>query len=253
MNKMIGMATLAALLAAPALASAQDQEPISFSDEDLKQAPGYDAEEDARLSEEHKAAREAELRKAGDDAGAGAHGLPGKTTTAPDGRQAVAVSWREGDERTRARLAGLDGAEAPPLNASEWLNASALDWESLKGKIVVLDFWATWCGPCLQSVPGMNQMAEKYADKGVVVIGVCNSRGVEKMKDTAIRFDIKYPICADVNDSTVRAYRVDGFPDYYIVDHEGRVAMADVRADALEVAVQAMIARRARAAQAPGK
>jgi len=255
MKKILALAALAALAITPGRTHAQDaaaNEPISFSDQDIKQAPGYDAEEDARQSEEHKAAREAELEKMAAEQDA-AHA---KGPTDAAGRPvAAAVPWREGDDAKRARLEGLEGNDAPPLPQAEWLNSAPMDWDALRGKIVLVDFWATWCGPCLKSVPDTNALAEKYAGQGVVVVGVCNSRGVEKMRDTAIRSNIKYPICADVNDATVRAFRVDGFPDYYIVDHEGRIAMADVRAEAVELALQVAIAKRAKAQQsgAPGQ
>lgn len=243
---------VAATLAMAAGAAAQDapaaDEPLTFTNDDLQQAPEYDAAEDAARSEEHKRRAAEEAARAEAEAEKQPAAPSGTMVRRPDGRQVEAVSWPEGDAQTRARLARVQGQPATALQVGEWLNGNAVDVSGTDGRIVVLDFWATWCGPCLQSVPHTNELAAKYADKGVVFVGVCATKGAEKMKDTVIRAGIKYPVCADAQDRTAIAYAVDGYPDYYIVDHTGTVAMADVRADAVEVAIQAMIAKRGRAA-----
>ncbi|MFM7050987.1 MAG: TlpA family protein disulfide reductase [Planctomycetota bacterium] len=153
---------------------------------------------------------------------------------------------REGDQRRRAALAKFDLCpEAPALDVKEWMNhASAGNPSSLadlKGKIVVIDFWATWCAPCIRKIPEMNALSRKYADKGVVVVGVCHKDGGEKMAATAKSNAIEYPICLDFAGKTNALYLVDGYPDFYIVDRDGRVRGADIGNGNVEAAIVALL------------
>jgi len=75
------------------------------------------------------------------------------------------------------------------------LDGKALAADSMKGKIVVLDFWATWCGPCISEVPNFNRIQEKYADKGVEVIGVTLASGEPKeVKPIVAKAKMKYTV-----------------------------------------------------------
>ena len=69
-------------------------------------------------------------------------------------------------------LAALIGQPAPKWNIEDWANGTPLSAEELKGKVVLLDFWAIWCGPCLATFPHLREWQEKYSDKGLVIIGM---------------------------------------------------------------------------------
>ena len=150
------------------------------------------------------------------------------------------TAFQEGDAALRERLKPIDAANPPALQVSNWLNAEPATLASLKGKIVVLDFWATWCGPCIASIPHTNELAEKYKDK-VVFIGVCHPRAGEKMADTVKEKGIKYPVCLDGDGATAKAYAVNGFPDYYIIDAAGKLALADCANGSVEKAIEALL------------
>lgn len=142
--------------------------------------------------------------------------------------------WLEGNAEQRVVLNAMHGKPAPALTVENWINSEAMSMDDLKGKIVVLDFWATWCGPCIASIPKNNSIAEKYADKGVVFIGVCHPRGVEKMAETVSEHGIRFPVAADPSGATNEAYRVNSYPDYFIIDRQGRVVVADARNNVVE-------------------
>ncbi len=194
----------------------------------------------------------------GEDGGKskGANAAPSKGRTAvkaakeaPAAAKPVDASFLEGDATRRAALARFDGCPAAPaLSVNGWMNDGALDGadslEGLEGKIVILDFWATWCGPCLASVPKMNELARKYADKGVVLVGVCHQKGAEKMAATVKDRGIEYPVCIDATGRTNQAYVVDSYPDYYLVDRQGRLRGADVSTAGLEKAIEALLAEK---------
>ena len=148
------------------------------------------------------------------------------------------------NSKQRATVTGLHGKPAPKLALTQWLNTEGGKAPDTKGKIVVLDFWATWCGPCIASIPKTNKLRKKYADKGVVIIGVCASRGGEKMKQTAEQHGIEYPVALDADGKVVGAYAVNSYPDYYIIDRDGKLRWGDIANADVEKAIGHLLAKK---------
>lgn len=143
------------------------------------------------------------------------------------------------NSNVRAQLNEMQGKPAPKLALKGWINSKPLSLKKLKGKIVVLDFWATWCGPCISSIPHTNEMMELYANKGVVFIGVCAKRGVEKMGATVKQHGIKYPVAEDAG--TIAAFKANSYPDYYIIDRNGILRWADIANRDVEKAIKILL------------
>jgi thiol-disulfide isomerase/thioredoxin len=161
-----------------------------------------------------------------------------KTSAAPP---VPAHLLESGTDAIRSRrLASIDAVNPPDLDVSNWINGEMIP-EDLEGKIVVLDFWATWCGPCLASIPKNNALAQKYGDD-VVLIGVCHDRGAERRGDMVKSRNIKYPVCHDVGNTTIDAYMVNGYPDYYVFDRKGRLRVPDCRNNKVEAAIKFLMA-----------
>jgi thiol-disulfide isomerase/thioredoxin len=150
------------------------------------------------------------------------------------------------DGQARARHAALEGKPMPALDLVGWVNGQVKP-QDMKGKVVVVDFYATWCGPCMAAIPHNNELLKKYKDKGLVIVGVCTSnRGQEKMEQTANDRGITYPTARDPQLSSAKAWQVHYYPTYAIVDRKGRVRIIGLQPNHVEQVVKKLLA------EAPG-
>jgi cytochrome c biogenesis protein CcmG/thiol:disulfide interchange protein DsbE len=103
-------------------------------------------------------------------------------------------------------------------------DGSRLRLSDLKGQVVVLDFWASWCGPCKASVPHLNSVATKYRDRGVQFVGI-NSESLPEDFLTAIseQWGFSYPILQDGALEAARAYDIHAYPTVVVIDRRGIV------------------------------
>lgn len=109
-------------------------------------------------------------------------------------------------------------AAAPPFRLTQ-LDGRTLELEALRGRVVVLNFWATWCGPCLAEIPTLQAFAEAHPDVEVVGVAVDEPGPVRaRVERSAITYTM---VIADR--PTVEAYGVTTFPTTVVVDPEGRV------------------------------
>lgn len=106
-----------------------------------------------------------------------------------------------------------------------------------KGKVVVLDFWATWCGPCLASMPTVQKLHEKYKDRGVVIMGLHTDprtdKDAEKVKKGRGADYMLLLGASKVSDE----YKVRGIPTFYVIDKQGKISHSQVGAGNLEKAL----------------
>lgn len=124
----------------------------------------------------------------------------------------------------RARIVALLLAHVSLLVSAPAPAADTLDLGQYAGKVVVLDFWASWCEPCRRSFPWLNTMHDKYGPEGLVIVGV----NLDMERADAQRFLEEYPadfsIVYDANQALAREYEVVAMPSSYVIGRDGQLA-----------------------------
>ena len=121
--------------------------------------------------------------------------------------------------------------------------------DALRGEVVYVDFWASWCGPCRRSFPWMNEMQRRYGGRGLTIVAI----NVDKNAADAARFlernPAQFAVAYDAAGATPLAYAVRDMPSSYLIDSRGKVVEVehgfhDERKDVLERRIQALLAAR---------
>jgi thiol-disulfide isomerase/thioredoxin len=127
-----------------------------------------------------------------------------------------------------AKAVAAQESEAKKTTAPGWelndLDGKQVKLSDFKRKVVILNFWATWCAPCRVEIPGFLELQKKYGDKGLAVIGVSvDEQGPEVVKEFVKQFQMTYPVVVG-NEKIIEAYGgIDGIPTTFVIDREGRI------------------------------
>lgn len=131
----------------------------------------------------------------------------------------------------------LQGEAAPEITVAKWIEQAPLKISDLRGHVVLLDFWATWCGPCLAAFPHLREWNEKYKTRGLVVLGVTKYYGRGDGKEMTPpeensfleRFkkehNLTYGIAVADTDNNLRSYGVSAIPTAVVIDRQGVIRL----------------------------
>jgi thiol-disulfide isomerase/thioredoxin len=141
-----------------------------------------------------------------------------------------------------------DASKLPEIVATQWIDQAPVKLSELRGQVVLLDFWATWCGPCRYTFPRLQQWHEAYKDKGLVILGMTNyfgeadghkaTRGEELVYLRSFKKRNRLPYGFAIADSSVNDlnYGVFTIPMSFLIDRQGRMRYISMGASAEEIA-----------------
>ncbi|MBF0429583.1 MAG: TlpA family protein disulfide reductase [Magnetococcales bacterium] len=92
-----------------------------------------------------------------------------------------------------------------------------------RGKTILVNFWATWCPPCLKEMPSMERLWKEMGEKGFVILALNVGESADAVANFAFQHDLTFPLLLDQNEKTVRDWLVRGLPTSYVVDTQGRI------------------------------
>ena len=145
-------------------------------------------------------------------------------------------------KKNAAREAILAG-QLPAIDAKAWLNTDDTPtWETLKGRVVLVDFWGTWCGPCVAKLPVAQELHEKYVDRGLAVVGIHSSQGADTCAAFLKEQGYTFPVAID-SGKTAEAFTISGWPTYFLIDRTGKVVQGFTHEPPGEEAVEALLER----------
>lgn len=127
------------------------------------------------------------------------------------------------------------------------VDGRAVDMQKLRGKVVLVDFWATWCGPCIAELPNVKSVYAKYHDQGFEIVGISLDRATDRQKllDFVAKEEMPWPQHYDgkywQNEYAVK-YGIRGIPAMFLIDQNGRIVSTSARGPQLELEVKRLLA-----------
>jgi peptide-methionine (R)-S-oxide reductase len=121
-----------------------------------------------------------------------------------------------------------DSPVAPDFAPGTWINSEPLTIKGLRGRVVLVQFWTFGCYNCRNTLPAVKRWHERYADKGLTIVGVHapefdSEQKIENVRREVAELGIRYPVVTDNDYKTWRAYRVEAWPTIFVLDKSGRV------------------------------
>ncbi|MFN2425888.1 MAG: TlpA family protein disulfide reductase [Candidatus Binatia bacterium] len=128
-----------------------------------------------------------------------------------------------------AATAGCNTAGAPvkgdiaPEFVLQSTTGAVRKLSNYRGKIVLVNLWATWCPPCIAELPVLDQLSAAYADKGLVILAVAGDEDTQAVHDFLARSPVKFEVLLDPNGAIGTQYGITGYPETFFVDRQGKL------------------------------
>jgi thiol-disulfide isomerase/thioredoxin len=136
-------------------------------------------------------------------------------TQAPEGRRDISLSTHKNIPMPKV------GEAAPEISAKEWINSKTpLTLADLRGEVVVVDFWATWCGPCIECIPHLNELQRKYSGENFQLLSLVQE-GHQTMDPFLVKHHVDYPI--GLESDSLDVYGITTIPHAFVIDRTGKI------------------------------
>ncbi len=112
---------------------------------------------------------------------------------------------------------------APDFSLPTFPDDTPINLADLKGRVVYLDFWATWCPPCRKSFPWMDEMHERYKDQGLIIVAVSVDKKRELIEKFMTKMQPGFIIAHDLSGKIAKAYKLRAMPTSYLIDRNGQL------------------------------
>ncbi|MEL7121486.1 MAG: TlpA disulfide reductase family protein [Bacteroidota bacterium] len=136
------------------------------------------------------------------------------------------------------------GKAAPEINITHWLHNVPKD-KTLEGKFIVLEFWATWCGPCIQAIPHINELQASVKDREDVIFLSMTYETPEKASKAIKRYDFQTAVVTDVTNLTQDTFAADAIPKTVLIDKAGKISWMGIPTELTEEKLQQFLEGRA--------
>ncbi len=113
--------------------------------------------------------------------------------------------------------------EAAPAADFATFDGGQISLAGLRGSIVVLNFWASWCAPCRNEMPAFDATARRYKDQGVVIVGLASKDKEDEARAFASSIGVSYPLGFDQGDQIATQYKVYGLPNTVLINRQGQI------------------------------
>ena len=138
--------------------------------------------------------------------------------TLQDPKLAAAIAELKGDDEARNKA----DFTLTDLNGKQWSR------KALVGKVVLVNFWATWCPPCRKEMPDLDAIYKRFQDKGLVILAISDEDAATVKPFIATQQKVSYPVLLDPGTKVTKLYRVDGIPKTFIYDRTGKLAAQSI-------------------------
>ncbi len=130
---------------------------------------------------------------------------------------------------------GIYPGEIAPDVAGVDLAGQPLSLHQVSGKVVLVNFWATWCAPCMAELPALERLYQSLRARGFTVVGVAVDDTLDNVKEAVQRSGITYPVLLDEKGKSKRQFELKGFPESFVLDGQKRVVILNDPGDGVPV------------------